>query len=238
MDSAFCPSCGQKGDIHRISIGHVLHEGFHSITHADKGFLLLLKGLLTKPGFIARDYLEGKRKKYFNPVSFLVISTALLYYIGTASGYMDLLIGGGSQSGRARNAEWAETFEIARTSGKWLTLLFIAPLSAFLSWIFFIGKKFNYAEHFILHAFILAEAALFRMAVMIPVTLLFPGKSFLLNMAIYEPIFLIYLAVAYHQFFKQHIVFTTIKALFIRILFIVLYWAIIYLFVFVKHLIL
>ena len=81
FDSKFCPNCGQKADIHAITVKHVLHDFLHAFTHADKGFLMLAKELLTKPGIIAREYVEGKRKKYFNPLSFLVITSAVSAYI-------------------------------------------------------------------------------------------------------------------------------------------------------------
>ncbi|GEM_PF-4297466 len=66
----YCPQCGQKTDIHRLTFTHILHEFFHAFTHADKGIFHLLKGLATQPGTVAREYVEGKRKKYFNPFTF------------------------------------------------------------------------------------------------------------------------------------------------------------------------
>jgi hypothetical protein len=239
FDSRFCPSCGQKADVHRLTVGHVMHEALHSVTHADKGLLLLVKKLLTKPGIVAREYVEGRRKAYFNPLTFLVIASALFYYFDSVTGYMDAIMRGSGRAGGTQrpSAEMMEVFGIVKHSGKWLTLLFIAPLSAALSWIFFYGKKFNYAEHFILHALIFGEAALFRLVVIIPLYLIFPDKGSLLTYTVYEPVFIIYLIVAYYQFFKQRIVFVTIKAILIRILFVAFYWALLYLYVAVKGLI-
>jgi hypothetical protein len=236
FDSRFCPSCGQKADTHRLTVGHVIHEGLHSVTHADKGFLLLVKKMLAKPGIVAREYVEGRRKIFFNPLTFLVIASALFYYFDSVTGYMEALTqGGGRAGGRQRPpAELIEMFNIAKHSGKWLTLLFIAPLSAVLSWLFFFGKKFNYAEHFILHALIFGEAALFRLVVIIPLYLIFPDKASLLTYTVYEPVFILYLIVAYHQFFKQRIVFVAIKAVLIRVLFVGLFWALLYVYVLVK----
>ncbi|MBE9663795.1 hypothetical protein [Mucilaginibacter myungsuensis] len=35
----FCHSCGEPHYQHRITLGHMLHEAAHLITHFDKGFL-------------------------------------------------------------------------------------------------------------------------------------------------------------------------------------------------------
>jgi hypothetical protein len=239
VDTNFCPSCGQKNNVHRITAGHVLHEGFHSITHTDRGFLLLVKELITRPGFLAKEYIEGKRKRYFNPLSFLVISSALFAYVGNATGYMDTLMGGGRAraGGRPISDEWKEVFQITSHSGKWLTLLFIAPLFAFLSWLFFMRKKYNYAENFVLHSFIFGEAALLRLLIFIPLFLLIPQKTTVLNLFVYEAIFLTFLTVAYKQFYQQHLLLIILKVVLIRVLFVALFWGMLYGYVVLKNLV-
>jgi hypothetical protein len=239
VETNFCPTCGQKNAMQRITVGHVIHEGLHSLTHADKGFLLLVRELVTRPGFVAMEYIAGRRKRYFNPLSFLVISSALFAYFGSATGYMDRLTGGGSNraGGRPISDEWKEVFQIASHSGKWLTLLFIAPLFAALSWLFFIKKKYNYAENFVLHSFIFGEAALLRLLIFIPLFLVIPEKTSVLNLFVYEGIFLTFLTIAYRQFYQQHILLIIVKVVLIRVLFIVLFWAMLYGYVLVKNLI-
>jgi Protein of unknown function (DUF3667) len=240
VDTNFCPTCGQKSSLQRITISHVIHEGVHSITHADKGFLLLVKELVMRPGFVAQEYIAGKRKRYFNPLSFLVISSALFAYFGTATGFMDALTGGGGSNragGRRPSQEWLEVFQIASHSGKWLTLLFIAPLFALLSWLFFIKKKYNYAENFVLHSFIFGEAALFRLLIFIPLFLLIPEQTGVLNRVVYEGFFLVFLTVAYKQFFQQHLLLVLLKVIIVRVLFIALFWGLLYGYVVVKNLV-
>lgn len=75
---AYCPICGQSAHIHRFNLPHVFHEVFHALTHADKGLLHLIKNLTLRPGVTAREYiLEGKRKTYFNPFTFLLLVLGL-----------------------------------------------------------------------------------------------------------------------------------------------------------------
>jgi hypothetical protein len=234
--SKFCPDCGQKADIHRVTIKTVLHDFLHAFTHADKGFLLLVKALITKPGIVAREFVEGKRKRYFNPLSFLVITSAVFAYISHITGYMDALTGSAQPTESTRvSSEMREVFEIVRTSGKTLTLLLIAPLFAFLSWLFFIRSKYNYAENFVLNSFLFGEAAIFRMVFFIPVFLIFPEYTGRITWYFYEPVFLLYTIVAFRQFYRQNLFLTIVKAIFIRILFVVLFWFLILGFVYVKN---
>jgi hypothetical protein len=82
-EAVFCQTCGQKVNIHRLTLGDVLHDGFHYFTHADKGFLQLLKALVTKTGAVAREYVTGKRKSYFSPINFYLIVAGIYLLVMT-----------------------------------------------------------------------------------------------------------------------------------------------------------
>jgi hypothetical protein len=59
-----------KTDLHRISMHEVVHDGVHYFTHADKGLPQLVRDLVLKGGVVAREFVNGKRKKYFSPLNF------------------------------------------------------------------------------------------------------------------------------------------------------------------------
>ena len=61
----FCANCGQKAALKRLNLHDIWHDVVHYFTHADKGIFQLLKQLVTKTGIVAKEYVEGKRKKYF-----------------------------------------------------------------------------------------------------------------------------------------------------------------------------
>ncbi|MFZ1527839.1 MAG: hypothetical protein WAT19_03755 [Ferruginibacter sp.] len=78
----FCNNCGQKFAVERFSFRHIFSEVIHAFTHADKGFLSLLKKMTVNPGLIAYEYIvEFRRKKYFNLFTFFVLITAIAAYI-------------------------------------------------------------------------------------------------------------------------------------------------------------
>lgn len=239
LTGRFCSNCGQKADIHRITFSHVFHDFIHAFTHADKGFLLLIKKLITKPGIVSKEYLDGKRKKYFNPLSFLVITAAIHALVSRETGYFKAMGSGsgpqGGGGGRRMPAIWIEAFKISNDNGKILTLILMVPLLATLSWMFFRRSKYLISETFVLNSFIVGESHVIRTLIFIPAFLLFPGYANI-NLYVFETTLLIYIIIAYKQFFNQNIFLTILKSLLTMVFFIVFYWLFILAFAYVKQL--
>jgi hypothetical protein len=74
-----CHRCGQKATVKRIELLSLIKDLPHAIFHVDHGFFYNLKNLFTRPGFAIKDYLDGRRKPFFNPVTYLVILLVLNY---------------------------------------------------------------------------------------------------------------------------------------------------------------
>ena len=74
----FCNQCGEKAYREQDKkLSHVVEEIFHFTTHLDSKFLTTLRLIFTKPGFVSKEYCEGKRKKYFKPVSLFLIGVVI-----------------------------------------------------------------------------------------------------------------------------------------------------------------
>ncbi|MFZ6014727.1 MAG: DUF3667 domain-containing protein [Bacteroidota bacterium] len=237
----FCATCGQKGDVHQITLKHVVHEFLHAFTHADKGFLLLIKRLILKPGIVAKEYIEGKRKRYFNPLSFLVITSAVQAYITHKVGYFEAMSAGrggpmqdstGSTKGDLMRAE---VFKFSADNEKVLTLFLIVPLLTLFCRAFFWRPKHNLAEHFVIQSFIVGQANVIRVLIFVPLFLLSPSTIHYQGM-VYQLLLAIYMTVAYRQFFHKNIIITFLKAILMMVLFILCYWIFIAGYVFLKHL--
>ena len=92
FEGNFCPNCSQKAGTHRFSVKHIVHEAFHAFTHTDKGIFFLIKEMLKRPGKVALEYNGGRRKKYFNPFTFLLIMIALnIFFTQKANFYGSFL---------------------------------------------------------------------------------------------------------------------------------------------------
>lgn len=81
-DENFCPHCGQHNDTRRVSIKEIILHFFGGFFAFDSLFLKTLLPLLTRPGKISKDYINGRRKSYSNPFIFLLHS-AIVFLIVT-----------------------------------------------------------------------------------------------------------------------------------------------------------
>ncbi|HEX8331164.1 MAG TPA: DUF3667 domain-containing protein, partial [Segetibacter sp.] len=154
----FCASCGQKTETHRLTLHEILHEALHAITHADKGFFYLVKELAIRPGAVAREYIEGRRKRYFNPYSFLVIVTGVLVLVSSnlrIFGYSSSeqpklnITKGSPQEIEAKKAFLKRTAQFTDfvNNHSNIVLFISTPFLAFMFWLMYKKKKLFYAEH-------------------------------------------------------------------------------------------
>jgi len=152
-DYPFCPNCGEKSDTPKITFNSMFNSGFHTITNLDKGFLFNVRNLFVCPGKTVRDYINGRRKNIFNPISF-VITTTTLYLLA------DLLIEAESDRPKVETV----VFEVGFQAGlflkvylKYFWVLSVVFLSTSTRLIF---GKFNFTEHLAMNSFIIGQATL------------------------------------------------------------------------------
>jgi hypothetical protein len=88
----YCSQCGQRLDIHVHSVGHFIGEAAEVMTHADSRVWGTLLPLLTRPGFLTREYFAGRRVRYLQAFRLYVI-TSVLFFVLVA-----LLSGGQGQT--------------------------------------------------------------------------------------------------------------------------------------------
>ncbi|MGA0555737.1 DUF3667 domain-containing protein [Larkinella sp. VNQ87] len=208
----YCPTCGQSTHIHRFNLPHIFHEVFHALTHADKGVIYLLKGLATRPGIVAREYiLEGKRKKYFNPFTFLVLVLGLTLffnsvfrpYTQTSRDLVERAKTGQYQSEQERQriigfAERRQNLQAFIEKRNNLILFLAIPIIALVYWLFFLRTGLNYAEHLVAQVFFSSFYSLFTTLVLTPIRPVFPGNNaFNYSQLGFQ---LLYLTFAYYQF--------------------------------------
>jgi hypothetical protein len=171
---AFCNHCGQKKH-HRITVGHIWHDALHAITHADKGFFYLLGQLFIRPGIVAREYIvDGKRKKYFNPLTYALILGSIAAFIAVNSHYMEKTISNISAGDSNLSASKMKKLTgMMQYLNKYYNVVHLlqVPFFALSSWLLYRKKKLFYAEHLILHCFQAAQTTLVAIFFMILVNI-------------------------------------------------------------------
>lgn len=87
----YCPECGQKGSVQKITFGDTLADFSDTIFSVDAPFFRTLKALFLQPGDMLRAFLAGKRKHFYKPVAFFVLMTIVYLVIRSIIGYDPLL---------------------------------------------------------------------------------------------------------------------------------------------------
>lgn len=81
-NSEYCPRCGQKTSTQRFQVGEILLNVITSIIGGDNKLLGTCKNLVTRPGYMIREYILGKRVCYYSPMP-LLVSLVAIYAIAT-----------------------------------------------------------------------------------------------------------------------------------------------------------
>jgi hypothetical protein len=153
----YCPGCGQKTDTPRITMRQLLRDFLQTFTHAEKGLFKLIKGLTINPGRTAAEYVEGKRKTYFNPFSFLAICVGFMLFMNHwIKPYPDLPVPDPQVLARMPDDYIRDLYVVSveRTAALQdffnknmnILLVFITPYFAFVLWLFFRYRNRNMAE--------------------------------------------------------------------------------------------
>ena len=116
--------------------------------HFDKGIFYTIKEIFTRPGYAIKEYLEGKRVKHFKPISLVIILAGiwgLLYHYLPSSDTHSV----------------AENTTRISLISKWLrdhysiAELINLPFYALASFVVF--RIYNYWEHLVINAFLIAQ---------------------------------------------------------------------------------
>ncbi len=83
----FCHKCGQSAKVRRLVFLETIQDFFSSSFALEGPLILTLKMLLMNPGLLFREYAAGKRKKYYRPVAFFILMTAVYIVVRSLINY-------------------------------------------------------------------------------------------------------------------------------------------------------
>lgn len=87
VEERFCSQCGQENLEIKDSTLHLIIHYVQDLFHYDGKLWHTMKSLVTKPGLVAKEYMEGKRQRYLEPIRFYVFASTIFFlmfyvYIG------------------------------------------------------------------------------------------------------------------------------------------------------------
>jgi len=186
LEDDFCSHCGAKVIKNRITFIFIFQQLLESLGW-DNAFMLTIKQLYIRPHIILKEYINGTRKKYLNPFSFLLIAATITYttfnFFKDDYDKMMKSLPGVKEQMELASKDLSKIKDISEKELKNLqirqktakgtllynklifkyftlaTLLFI-PLYSFLSKATF-KKPYNYGEHIIINTYLNGAYLLF-----------------------------------------------------------------------------
>lgn len=81
LKGRFCHRCGQENIEPKESVWDLVSHFFKDITHFDGKFFSTLKYLISRPGFLPKQYMIGRRASYVNPIRMYIFTSAFFFLI-------------------------------------------------------------------------------------------------------------------------------------------------------------
>jgi hypothetical protein len=146
----FCAHCGQRADTGRLSFADIARDLMHTFVNLERGPVTFAWALLTRPGHVAREYVEGRRRRHYGPFATLAVLVGLTALAVNLSGFQVL-----SNDGLPS----APMNLLQRHFN--LLLLAQVPLLGVACTALFRGARLRLPEHMVLVAYALSVRAAF-----------------------------------------------------------------------------
>lgn len=195
---AHCHACGQKARTHRLTLGAMLHDIPHAVFHVDRSIFGTLRALLTRPGRAMNEYLDGKRVRYFNPLTLMVlfagISTLIFSVARLEASFAALAMS-------ERIATEFQEFYALTLKYYTASLALFLPLAALSSWVFFRAWGRSFGEHLVINAFITAVTTASFLLIVPALAIVESPKALTLIWTLSTSIVLVYQSTAFYAVF-------------------------------------
>lgn len=156
-DYSYCSNCGAKIIQYRLTFKKLWYDVTERYFNVDNTFLKTFWHLFTKPEIVIDGYIQGIRKKYLNPISYLGIAltlSGLLLFIlrKFALSKIDLAAFGSSMKTETTSKILNASLDISS-----FTFLLYIPVIAIVGWLIFNKRSHNLSEYSITAIYALAH---------------------------------------------------------------------------------
>jgi hypothetical protein len=211
---AFCANCGQKVIVDRLSVRESLLDFWFTMV---RPVFALVRALLVRPGYVARDYVEGKRKRFLGPYAFLSLIVGLASAAYLLSGLKVVHSKGMVLGTASPNTETLNALAMGAAGAFFqrhvnIVILLNTPVLAAYSRLLF--RKLSFAEHLVLACYTSGMRSLFTTIIVIPSTLIIlrlTGTDSLYCEAAGLLLWFAYFTFAMVQFSRDHRMFSSLK---------------------------
>ncbi len=180
----------------------------------NKGLIYTIKQLTIAPGETLRGYLQTDRERLTGPAKFFILTVGLFYLVFFQFAHSPGVEGDLDQMEAEGNEDFVTYFQVYFLDQLSIWSALAIFLFALLSRLFYRKHDLYYTEHFIIHAYINAQMAFYKL-VLLPFILLIGDTGYNALEIIITLIFYVYVL---HHFFREKIIHSLWKSLLIMIL--------------------
>jgi len=155
-DYLYCPACGAKVIRNRITIKNLWTDFLERYFNLDNTFIRTLVHLTTKPEVVIEGYLQGIRRKYLNPISYMGIAitlSGLIVFLMVKSGdaiNFNMINNGVTTKYQEKLMDFILDYQA-------LIFLLFVPMMTIAGWLCFDQKRYNFAERTIIFIYSLGH---------------------------------------------------------------------------------
>jgi hypothetical protein len=220
---AFCANCGQKVIVDRLSVRESLLDFWFTMV---RPIFVLVRALLVRPGYVSRDYVEGKRKRFLGPYAFLFLIVGLASAVYAFSSLKvvhgkEIAFGATSPSTEALNALAVGAAGDFFQRHVNIVILLNTPLLAAYSRLLFRKYGISFAEHLVLASYTSGMRSLFTTIFVIPGSLIIlrlTGTDSIYFEAAGLLLWFAYFTFAMVQFSRDHRMLSGLKGVLVAVL--------------------
>lgn len=179
-EDGFCSYCGARVIDERISTRFLMKEILDKVLSVDNKLMKTFWHLFTKPEAVINGYIDGIRKRYYNPFSYLLISITLsgIYFYFLKDIYLENLATNPQPQNPFQNTAFAEGFLNMLTDYQAFFTVMNIPVYGFISWIVFLNrKKYNFYEHLVIYLYAASQTIVLSFIIVVPVYFIDPLAS-------------------------------------------------------------
>ncbi|MFD2568897.1 DUF3667 domain-containing protein [Pseudotenacibaculum haliotis] len=174
-EDGFCSYCGARVIDERISTKFLIKEILDKVLSVDNKLMKTFWHLFTKPEAVINGYIDGIRKRYYNPFSYLLISITIsgIYFYFLKDIYLES-INTSSQSGDSFLASiFTEDYLNMISDYQSIFTVMNIPVYGFISWLVFLNrKKYNFFEHLVIYLYAASQTIALSFIVVAPIYLI------------------------------------------------------------------
>lgn len=163
FEGNYCNNCGQSAAVKRINWKYIYDDVKGNYLSFNKTKLYSAKELFLRPGYLIRDFLDGKRVNFYKPVSLILFVAsvyAYLFHTFNIDPFIGMQSGSSNQGDNKLNLihDWVNShFSIAS--------LISVPVFALSFYIIFKKQNYNFSEFLVINTFLAAQRIIVRILV-------------------------------------------------------------------------